>query len=36
MRNLLSGLFKFVFGAVRFTLAVFLILAGFIIGQMPD
>ena len=36
MRKLLSGLFKFVFGTVKFTLAVFLILAGFIIGQMPD
>lgn len=36
MRNFISGLFKFVFGTVKFTLAVFLILVGFIIGQMPD
>lgn len=36
MRNFLFGLFKFVFGMVRLTLAVFLILAGFCIGYMPD
>lgn len=36
MRNLFFGLFKFVFGMVKLTIAVFLILAGFSIGQIPD